>query len=192
MRYVLTGLMLGWIVIFAAACISIPTGDGGTIKLSKDGATVKTADGDELSLNVDTEAEAYTYSGVDADGNTFQSTIGVSETLPAQFPKDIPIPDDVQLTVIENTLDGQHHYSVSFEAQGSVAEHYQTYRTYIDQSNYEDVFDSKGVEAYEDSFFEYISATSGKYSLAVSIMNTGTGEFDDDGVMISITYFENE
>lgn len=191
MRYVLVALMVGFMLIVATACISIPTGDGGSIKLSKDGATLKTADGEEHSVKVDVNDQSLTYSGVDQDGKSIETSVGLSDELPSVFPANTPIPDGAVLTVVEGDYDGRKQYIVRYETQGSVAETYYKYRTFFEQAGYADIIDPSEGQVDEDAYMEHLSGTGDNHKLMVSIMTASASEVDK-GAIIGLTYSEIE
>ena len=77
------------IALFMAGCISIPTGDGGKLKLSKDGVEFEDKEGETSTISVDTDKGGYTY---EVDGQV--AKVGSDATIPEGFPKDILLPKD--------------------------------------------------------------------------------------------------
>lgn len=95
--------------------LSIPTGDGGTISVSKDGGlTVKGKDG-EASFSSD-------------------------QKIPKDFPKEIPIPKGSKVEgSFQAKSDGKKSFTVTLSAKQSVEELVELYEDYLDKSGYEDV-----------------------------------------------------
>src|SRR5699024_6833482 len=115
-KKILTLFILAVAATVLAGCISIPIGDGNSLKLSKEGVTVKSKDGDEttfgldededgnvtikgegsdgqeLNIGVDQESGSINMSGVDEEGEEREFSMEPIDDIPEQLPSDIPIP----------------------------------------------------------------------------------------------------
>lgn len=155
--------------------------------MSKDGVSISSGN-ESLDIRVDDDEMVIT--GVDGDGQQFQQRVSTEQKLPDAFPKDMPIPSDVELTVIESDMDGKMQYIVQYTVEGTVKEYYELYRNYIDQADYETIIDASDGKASEDSGIENMMAKSDEQSLHVSIMKSGTGEFDRGLVVVNLMYMK--
>lgn len=192
---VTAGIML--ICVLLTSCISIPTGDGGSLKLSKDGIQVK--DGDGTEIKIDSKDGTLNLRGTDADGKetviqfdteegkmTIESDGEQAEAtfnfagfgdveIPEEFPADIPIADGAIMSSSSKMEDGTEAVLyVSYAVEGgSYADIAAMYEQYMDKQNYQDVMDM----SWEGVFSKQgIMQNGGGFSVMVN----------DDGDMIHV------
>ncbi len=110
------GLLLVTAISIGCGKLSIPTGDGGSISISKDG---------ELTVK-----------GKDGEGSV---SISGDQKLPKGFPSDIPIPKGA---TIEGSLqaksNGKNSYTVTLTAKQDIEELTELYEKYMDKEGYEE------------------------------------------------------
>lgn len=158
-------------MILLNGCISIPTGDGESIGLSKDGVTIKTKDGEETTITGDEEEGSISIQATDADGNKTSFNSTTSEEIPADFPDSIPIPKEAVIKVGQaSEMDGSHHFTVVYELEnGDIAEYDDLYQEYAKENGYEIIADSDYGDVIQ------LSAQRDNELLTIMIETTDTG-----------------
>ena len=157
--------------LLLSGCISIPTGDGGKIKLSKDGVEIEGEDGKKAKIEVDTKEGGATITT--DDGSTVQ--MGSHAEMPKDFPAFILVPAEEKLV---NVTDISNEEKVSFmlvyHLEDSMKDNVQKYKDYLAENGYEvDVVElgdrivSLQAGKGETSLGYQFSGEDGKYSFSV-------------------------
>lgn len=161
-----------------AGCISIPTGDGEKIKLSKDGLEFEDKEGEKSTISVNSDEGGYS---LETDGIT--SNVGANATIPNDFPKEILLPKDGQLLISNETdYEGRPAYVLSYKVQGDMTK---------DAEDYHDYLTDNGYEINEISLGEAILAYQGRkttHYLHYQLM----GDAGDPDYMMNVSYGELE
>lgn len=141
-------------MILLAGCISIPTGDGDSIKLTKDGVSIKSKDGEEMTVKGNEDGGSISIEGIDGEGDEINFKSTSSEEIPDDFPDSIPIPEDAVITLGQETqMDGMHAFTVFYEVQDDDVEKYgDMYREYVTNSGYE-----IGLDHFSDDSIQFSS-----------------------------------
>lgn len=172
-------LLLSVTILFLlTGCVTIPTGDGDKIKLSKDGLEFQGEDGTKSIIDVDTDKGGQTITT--DDGTT--SKIGAHAEVPADFPKEILKPEDkflMMATDLSQDDDDDLKYAVmlGYQLTDDKAANIEKFRTYLEDNGYEVNELQLGPEMHslqgqkEESFLMY------------QFMNS-----DDDGYMLQVMY----
>lgn len=216
MRKVLLSYFLCLMIIIVSGCISIPTEDGGTVKISKDGLKINTADGEEVLVSLDKDNDSLTIKGTDADGEEgvlnidmneggmswtgidgegleFEMNAGFTNEIPDGFPKDIPIPEDaiIFMALTSETIEGTA-YTVQYFAEGKVIDYYDLYRKYVDGLNYDEIDDLHEGKADHDFHIEnlFVYLSDGN-TLDIMIMDSNAGFFGDNEISVKMSYTIN-
>lgn len=122
------------VLTLLSGCISIPTGDGGKIKVSKDGLEVEGEDGEKTSVDVDTEEGGYTIKS--DEGQLTQ--IGSHAEIPENFPGFILIPPKENIIMaVDTSEDGKTSIMLAFEMNGNMDEGTKKYEQYLLDNGYE-------------------------------------------------------
>ena len=101
MRLLKSSLILIFVTILLAGCldkIDIPIGDGNKLNFSGDGITIKDEDGVEGTFGF-SEEEGISFSGDGEDGQ--HVAMGQNLSLPDDWPAEIPVLDDANITHVE-------------------------------------------------------------------------------------------
>lgn len=186
--------LIALVVLLAlAGCISIPIGDGSSMKISTDGITIKDENDEEHSINIDKDEGEITFEGFGQedgsgkisiddesgqlsfegetqDGEEYSMSFGADVELPSEFPSDFPIADDAEIissTMMNNT------FSVMYLSQQSMDSLTQMYQDYMNNNIKEGSPEMNKVEA---------DMGEGKMT-----MNQFTGETTHGKVSIMIT-----
>ena len=167
------------ITFLLTGCISIPTGDGGKIKLSKDGVEIKDKDGEKSSISVDAEEGGYSMEFEDGTS----TSAGSHATIPDAFPKDILLPKDGQLLQSgESEYEGRPAYMLTYQVQGDMTKDAELYHAYLTDNNYE-----INEVLLADAMIVYQGRKTPHY-LGYQLM----GDAGDPDYMISVSYGELE
>lgn len=127
-------LSLLTITSFLSSCVSIPTGDGGKLKISKGGIEVEDKEGEKLAFSLDKDKESYNLDF--GDGNSTQ--IGTNIEIPEDFPKDIFLPSNGQLIQSTKTEEGGlPTYVLTFLVEGNHTENRKLYDDFLKDNGYE-------------------------------------------------------
>lgn len=117
-----------------SGCISIPTGDGGKIKLSKDGVEIEGEDGKKAKIEVDTKEGGSTITT--DDGSTIQ--MGSHAEMPKDFPSDLLVPAKEKLVNVTETTDGEKMgYMLIYQLDDVMKDNIQKYKNYLVENSYE-------------------------------------------------------
>lgn len=188
MKKWMSASLISLAMIAVAGCGSIPIGDGGSINIKKDGITINSGDDQNGTVDISVKDGEMILSGSDESGQKFEQKVSKEQKLPDDFPQDIPIPSDIDLTVIESEIGEQMQYLVNYSIKGRVIDYYNQYRQYVEQAGYSQIIDGSEGNAAEDTAIENIMAKSDGYSLVIGIMKSGTGKYDDGSVTINLMY----
>lgn len=161
-------------VFLLTGCITIPTGDGEKIKISKDGLEFQGEDGSSSKIEVDHEKGGHTITT--DDGST--SKIGSHAEVPAEFPKEIVKPDDKYLmmaTDLSEGDDGKYAVMLVYEMTDDKDAHIESFRTYLKNSGYEvnelelgpDIHSIQGQKEESYLTYQFMSADEEGYMLQV-------------------------
>lgn len=178
-------------MLTVAGCGSIPIGDGGSIKMNKDGFTIQSDEGNgsiDISVNDDGEMML---KGTDESGQIFEQKVSKEQKLSDGFPQDFPLPADAELAVIESEINGQMQYIVQYSTKGTVIDVYNQYRQYVEQAGYATIIDASEGNAKADTALENIMAKSDGKTLTVGMMKSGTGKYDDGTITVNIMYMRD-
>lgn len=189
MKKWLVGSVFSLAILIFAGCGSIPIGDGGSINMKKDGVTIKGQQG-SIDVSVNDEGEMK-LSGTDESGQKFQQKISKEQKLPDGFPQDIPIPEGIELSVVESELSEGIQFIISYTVEGKVIDFYKQYRDYIEQTGYATIIDASEGNAKTDTELENILAKSDGETLTIGLMKSGTGEYDDGTITVNIMYMRD-
>lgn len=190
-KWMKAGLLSLTMLIFVG-CGSIPTGDGGAINMKKDGFTIHSGDGQQGSVDVSVNDDGeMKLSGTDESGQKFEQRVSKGQTLPGGFPQDIPIPEGIELSVIESELSEGTQFIVSYTAEGKVIDVYNQYREYVEQAGYATIIDASEGNAKADTGLENILAKSDGETLTIGIMASRTGKNDDGTITVNVMYSED-
>lgn len=122
------------LVFLLTGCISIPTGDGGKVKLSKDGLEFEDRDGEKTSVSVDTDEGGYSMDF----GDGTSTKLGTNAEIPDAFPKDILLPKNGDLILSSEMNDDEDTtYSISYTVEGDLTKDAEAYKTYLTDNGYE-------------------------------------------------------
>lgn len=188
MRKSLLGMAFSLAMLTLVGCGSIPIGDGGAISMKGDGFTISSGDGQgslEITVNNDGEMRL---SGTDESGEKIEQKVSTEQKLPDGFPQDLPIPEGIELKIIESEIGESIQFIVSYTTEGKVADFYKQYRAYVEQAGYETIIDASDGTAVEDTVLENIMAKSEGVTLSIGMMTKGTGAYDDGTASINIMY----
>jgi len=120
--------------ILLTGCISIPTGDGGKIKVSKDGLEMEGEDGEKANVEVDTEDGGYT---VTSDGGK-SAQVGSHAEIPENFPKDVLIPSDKKpIMAVDSSEEEKITIMLGFEMDDNMEDSTKKYEKYLKDNGYE-------------------------------------------------------
>lgn len=124
--------MIGYltILLLLSGCVSIPTGDGGKIKVSKDGLEMEDKDGGKSEITFDTDDGGYTLETEDGIAKT-----GSQAEIPANFPKEILLPENATLILSNETEDNS--FMLSYSVEGQMIEDHLIFADYLNENNYE-------------------------------------------------------
>lgn len=125
---------------------------------------VTSADGGQGTISVDNNNQGVTFQGTDAQGNKSSLQIGESGSLPEEFPKEIPFPDNVVITAsmaAENN--GQKSYTITSDAEKSVEETAKLYQDYFKAKGYANMAETTMAE------FAMLSGEKDGFSISVTI-----------------------
>ncbi len=145
MKKISLGIVMTLLVVMLAGCISIPIGNGNSIKLSKDGFEVKNKEGETTKINVDEDEGSFSMTGTDKDGNEMEYSQKSGQEIPEDFPKDIPIPGDATITGgVSTKVDGSHGMNVAYIVEGDddVSKYLKMYVDYAEGAGYDAVSES--------------------------------------------------
>jgi len=122
------------VLFLLTGCVSIPTGSGEKIKVSKSGVEIEGEDGDKANISIDTDNGGQTITF--DDGTT--SKIGTDAEVPEDFPKDVLIPEDGNLISVTNlSAEGKYSVSLIYEVKDEIIPLAEHYRTYLNDNGYE-------------------------------------------------------
>lgn len=186
MRKWLLWMVFSLIILTLVGCGSIPMADGSAISMKGDGFTISSGDGQgslDVSVNNDGEIRL---SGTDESGEKIEQKVSTEQKLPDGFPQDLPIPEGIELKIIESEIGESIQFIVSYTTEGKVADFYKQYRAYVEQAGYETIIDASDGTAVEDTVLENIMAKSEGVTLSIGMMTKGTGAYDDGTVSINI------
>lgn len=171
MKRSLIVLSILFTMILLNGCISIPTGDGESIGLSKDGVTIKTKDGEETTITGDVDDGSISIQGTDADGNKTSFNSTTSEEIPDDFPDSIPIPKEAVIKMGQaSEMGGSHQLTVIYEVENDdIAKYDDLYREYANEGGYEIIVDSDYGDVIQ------LSAQRDNELLTIMIEATDTG-----------------
>lgn len=170
MRLIKISLYLVMLLVITTGCIAIPTGDGGSIKLSKDGVSIKTADGEEASIKVDAKEGSLSFKGKDAEGKEIDYNLSTSNELPKQFPKDIPMPKAAKIVGSHSgSSDGSSVMIVSYEIKGKVSEYSKIYKDYLQKEGYADV---EIMSENDDAETQIVTGRLGDRSFSATVLTS--------------------
>lgn len=134
-----------------AGCMSIPIGDGKSMKLSKDGIKFKSENGEEqeISFQENEDGASYTVTGTDEEGEASEVSFGQTTEIPENFPEEIPVPDDAVVESAMNMDLGEMiQITIYLNAPSEKFDEYaELYRGFGDKTGYE-----KSVETTQDGF----------------------------------------
>lgn len=164
-------LFLLGIGLLLSGCISIPTGDGGKIKLSKDGVEIEGEDGKKAKIEVDTKEGGSTITT--DDGSTVQ--MGSHAEMPKEFPSEILVPAEDKLINVTDISDEEKvAFMLIYQLDGSMKDNVQKYKDYLTENDYEinelelgDRIVSLQGSKDGDSLAYQFSGEDGEYSLSV-------------------------
>lgn len=180
-RFILM-LTVFFTIFVLSGCISIPIGDGDSLKLSKDGMTIKSKDGEETSFSADEQDGSFSVQGTDADGKETDIQIETSGEIPEDFPTDIPIPKEAEITTTnDSTIDGSRMMHVSYvveSGEADVTKYGDLYRDYIEKMDYEKQVDSD----YNGESIQLGAMIDDRTSLQVMVNK------DDTDVIVILSY----
>ena len=174
------------LTLLLAGCISIPTGDGGKIKLSKDGMEIENQDGEKSTVNVDNDDGGFSLT-TEGDGNGTEVTVnmGTHAKVPDDFPQDIILPSEEFLVMSgfsPKDQDDEHSINsitLNYQVKGDFTENKETYDAYLVDNGYE-------VERLMlGDAMHNMMGTKGNHSLSISF-------FVDEGeqsYMLQFIYF---
>lgn len=190
-KWMKAGLLSLTMLIFVG-CASIPTGDGGTINMKKDGFTIHSGDDQQGSVDVSVNDDGeMKLSGTDESGQKFEQRVSKGQTLSDGFPQDIPIPEGIELSVIESELSEGIQFIVQYSTKGTVIDFYNQYREYVEQAGYATIIDASEGNAKADTGLENIVAKSDGETLTIGMMKSGTGKYDDGTITVNIMYMRD-
>lgn len=182
-------VLVGLVMLILAGCVTIPTGDGGSISLKKDGLTIQSGDDQQGSIDISVKGDGeMTLSGTDESGQEFKQKVSKKQALPDGFPQDLPIPADVELTVIDSETGKGIQFIVSYTVEGQVIDFYKQYRAYVEQAGYATIIDASEGKAKADTALENIMAKSDNKTLSIGMMKKGTGKYDDGTITVNMMY----
>lgn len=173
--------VLSVVLVLMTGCFSIPTGDGGKIKLGKGGVEIEGEDGERATIDVDGEEGGYSITTEKkVDGKDTNINFGSHAEVPADFPKDIPRPSDDYLmaAVVIEENDGKG-ISLSYQMEGDFEEYKEQYDNYLMENGYE-------VERLElAQAMITLMGTKGETVLTIGIMAD-----DDESYLLQIMYIQ--
>lgn len=117
-------------LLLVAGCVSIPTGDGGKLKISKSGLEIEDKDGEKSEMTFDTDEGGYT---IETDGNVAKA--GSNAEIPKDFPNDILLPKEATL-ILSNEID-DNSYMLSYQVEGQMTDEHTIYADYLNDNGYE-------------------------------------------------------
>lgn len=179
------------VAVVLVGCIKIPTGDGGSIKLSKDGVTIANEEGNTTDIQYD-DKEGQLKITDGEDGEAFNVTVGTNSELPDGFPTEIPIADDATIIQSANMSEGNElYFMITYASKNPIESIKDLYRHYINGSDYVQVDPLHDTnELFEEVDMYHGMIEDEKYFM-VSIFE----DEDSDGgeiVMVSLTYATTE
>lgn len=122
------------VLILLTGCISIPTGDGEKIKVSKDGIEVEGKDGEKANIEVDTEDGGYTFKTDDGS----LSQIGSHAEIPEKFPDFILTPPKENIMMAVDSAEGEKvSIMLGFEMNDDMEAATKKYEQYLIDNGYE-------------------------------------------------------
>lgn len=117
--------------IFLAGCINIPFGNDSGIKLSKDGITVTDEEGKKHRIGLDEDNNQVSVTSTNEKGEEVEMEWGDDLELPASFPTDIPIPDNIR---IFQASDLGESVTVGYEVSADFDDIRQLYEAFMKES----------------------------------------------------------
>lgn len=187
MRNFIKGLVLMLTLSLLVGCVSIPIGDGKSMKVSKEGVSVKSKDGNEnqeLSFDVDEESGSFSIDGKDEDGQITSMQMEETTEIPDEFPKDIPIPDAAEVESALNIDVGDVTQSVVYLKIESrdLSEFEDMYKAYGESQGYEELLNSN-----TEGFLQLaMQGDTSSLTVTAQVENEDTGE-----IALSLKYQEN-
>lgn len=163
------GVVLSLVLALAllAGC-AIPLGDGNAINIGKQGLSVKGEDGEQLQLGFG--EDGIQFSLTDKDGESFGGSF--STKVPANFPKDVPIPNgaDNVAGFEARGEDNTMMTTVQYTIKAGVKELQPLYANYMRSAGYEITSAEDAIESDEGSM-TIITGERGSERFSVTIMN---------------------
>lgn len=125
------------ILLLLSGCVSIPTGSGEKISVSKDGVEIEGKDGEKAKIDMDTKDGGYTITSGDGD----VSQVGSHAEIPERFPKDILLPDSQKLMLASESLRSQdqnyNSFMLSYTMDDDMEESVEMYHNYLTENGFE-------------------------------------------------------
>lgn len=165
MRQFNVGMSFLLAILLLSGCFSIPTGDGGSIKLTKDGVKMKTAEGEEAVISASgKDGGTVSIKGRDADGKEADIKLSVGSEIPKDFPSAIPIPKGAKVIGTQNLTSGdKKNVTVMYEIEGSVKDVAKLYKDYMKKEKY------TGITEFANSDMEMHSGELNGYGFVAVI-----------------------
>ncbi|QUW22846.1 hypothetical protein JSQ81_04495 [Sporosarcina sp. Marseille-Q4063] len=173
------------ITLLLTGCISIPTGDGGKMKLSKDGVEIEGKDGEKSSIDLDTDEGGLSITtGDEGEESGVTVNMGSHAEVPDEFPQDISLPTN-EFLVMSGTSpkdkdDGYSRNSITLSYQiedDDFVESVEMYDKYLVENGFE-------VERIEiGPTMHTLMGTKGENSLTISVIA------DEESYLLQFMYF---
>ncbi len=171
------------VMLLLTGCISIPTGDGGKIKLGKGGVEIEGEDGEKSTIDIDSDDGGVSVTtGQDGDGTAVTINMGSHAEIPDEFPQDISLPAKeflVMTSISPKDRDdeyGRNSITLSYQIEGEFIGSLEMYDKYLVDNGYE-------VEKMEiGPMMHTMIGTKGETSLSISIIS------DEASYLLQIIY----
>ncbi|MHA6259728.1 hypothetical protein ACXYMX_07390 [Sporosarcina sp. CAU 1771] len=168
LKFIFSLMLISFVL---SGCITIPTGDGGKIKVSKDGVEIEGEDGKKGKIDLDTKDGGSTITT--DDGTKIQ--MGSDVEISTKVSSEILLPDaDKAISFLESSDEEKDQYSITYKLEDSMKDNVQIFKDYLAENNYEvevvEPFDTAvSLQARKDNVFlmYQFMGEDGEYSLAV-------------------------
>ncbi|WP_438311749.1 hypothetical protein [Sporosarcina sp. FA9] len=170
-------LLIIGIGLLLSGCITIPSGDGGKIKISKQGIEFEDKDGEKANLEMDTDEGGFTVNSEDGS----KVKVGSHAELPENFPSDILTPSEGTLLQSGESLDEDTtSFMVNYSMTGDRNKTIDKFKNFLLDNDYEYSEMILGEE------FQSIQGEKEGSLLIYGFMG------NDEEYILSISYFEEK
>lgn len=174
MRKFMTLFSFALMIFLLTGCVTIPTGDGDKIKISKDSIEFQGEDGSTSKIEVDQQEGGHTITT--DDGST--SKIGAHAEVPEDFPKEILKPEDQYLMLVTDLASSENReYAVmlAYELSDDKEANIDKYRKHLEDNGYEvneiqlgpEIHSLQGQKEESYLMYQFMKSKDDSYTLQV-------------------------